>query len=211
MSNPIGILGSGGQAREVESACSSQEIAVMFKAVSVEYIESGHSREIDIIHPTDKQKQTPIISAVGSPLLRKQMINIWPGKDYATIVDVTAIVGLNSTIGEGSFIAPGAVITTNVKIGDHVFVNIGATISHDTVLGDYTTISPGVNIAGNVRIGEGSFIGIGAVIKNGVSIASGVVVGAGAVVLGDILEDYSVFAGIPARKIGQNTNWLRDI
>ena len=60
-------------------------------------------------------------------------------------------------------------------------------------------------------MGDGVFVGIGAIIKNGVRIASGVVIGAGAVVVSDIQEENSIYAGVPAKQIGSNEGWLREV
>lgn len=52
-----------------------------------------------------------------------------------------------------------------------------------------------------VFIGEDSFIGAGAIILPGTIIGKNCIVGAGAVVKGSV-DDYSIVAGNPARKIG---------
>ena len=53
----------------------------------------------------------------------------------------------------------------------------------------------------DIEIGRGSWIGSGAIILSGVRIGDGAIVAAGAVVTQSV-EDYSVVAGIPARRIG---------
>jgi len=53
----------------------------------------------------------------------------------------------------------------------------------------------------STKIGRDVWIGRRAMIMPGVTIGDGVVVGAGAVVVKD-LEDYSINAGVPAKKIG---------
>lgn len=211
MNERIGILGAGGQAREAQLVCDRIEKQVLFNAISSNYINSDDERFVDIENPTDEQRETPVMAAIGAPQTKKLMINAWPSDIYDTVIDSSVIMGDRVAVGEGSFIAQGAIITTDVKIGAHVLVNIGVTINHDVVLGDYSTISPGVNIAGNVVCEDGVFIGIGATISNGVTVAEGAVVGAGAVVVHDIVEKNAVYAGVPARKIGQNAGWLEKI
>lgn len=52
-----------------------------------------------------------------------------------------------------------------------------------------------------VCIGENSFIGAGAIVLPGSVIGKSCIIGAGAVVKG-IIEDYSIIAGNPAKRIG---------
>lgn len=209
MSKQIGFLGNGAQAREAE-AYIDENIQIVFRAVSSDYIDSPEQGLIDIESP-ENYVDTPVIAAIGPPKLKKQMVKKWPGKNYANILAKNIFIGEDSVIGNGSIIAPGVVITTNVVIGEHTIVNIGSTINHDCKIGDFVTISPGVHIAGNVRLGAGVFIGIGASISNGVTIASGSVIGAGAVVIKDIKEENSVVVGNPAKTIKVNQDWLNEI
>lgn len=54
----------------------------------------------------------------------------------------------------------------------------------------------------SVRIGENSFIGAGAIVLPGTVIGKNCIIGAGAVIKGSV-EDYSIMAGNPAKKIGE--------
>jgi len=209
MNQAVGLLGSGGQADEVESYLGPDR-PVAFRAVSAEYLDGKAANQINLEQPGE-QPDVPVIAAVGAPGLRREMVGKWPFDNYYTLVDEGALVDAQAKIGEGTIIAPMAVVTTNAVIGKHVIINIAATISHDAVIGDYVTISPGVNIAGRVTIGAGAFIGIGAVISNGVSIAAGCVIGAGAVVMEDITEANSVAVGVPAKVISRNEDWLHEL
>lgn len=211
MSEKIGILGAGGHAREANLVCDRLEREVLFTALSSECIKDDNEHLVDIENPTEEQKNTAVIAAVGAPSVKRSMIDMWPGNEYDTLVDPSAIIGDKVDMGEGTYVAQGVIITTNVKIGAHVLVNIGATISHDSTIGDYSTVSPGAHLAGGVTCEDGVFIGIGATISNGITIAEGAVVGAGAVVVRDITEKNAIYAGVPARKIGQNAGWLEKI
>jgi sugar O-acyltransferase (sialic acid O-acetyltransferase NeuD family) len=201
----FGILGAGGQARETASYAP---VEPMFYAVQADFLTEGL---VDINNVTQDQAASHVVAAVGSPSLRVELVTMWPGNEYTTIIAPEAYIGVDVEIGEGTVIAPGSVITTRVSLGRHTIVNIGATISHDVSVGEFVTIGPGVNIGGNAIIGNGVFIGIGAKILNGISIADGVVIGAGAVVLRDINEVNSVYVGVPAKMIKINEGWLREV
>ena len=101
------------------------------------------------------------------------------GMPFATVVHPKAHVSKKSTLGEGSFISVGAIISTHTRMGRHVFVNIGVLIGHHCTVGDYVTFGPGANVSGNCQIGEGSFLGVGAVVLNDLKIGAHSVIGAG--------------------------------
>lgn len=210
MTKPIGILGSGGQADEVTAYCKDL-YEVVFRAVSSEYLDAGTNRLIDLQSPDPHQAGLPVIAAVGAPAVRKKMIEQWPGKQYACLISDSAYIAPGTEIGQGSVVAPGSVITTNVKLGRHCLINVSATISHDSTLGDYVTVSPGAHLAGKVQLGDGVFVGIGATISNGVTIAAGCVIGAGTLVLQDITEENSIVVGVPGKVIKKHNGWLSEI
>lgn len=203
--NSIGLLGNGGQANETESFFP--DLKVEFRAVEADYLGS-EDRLINIADPTEEQQQISVVSAVGAPALKKKLIEIWPGNNYATLISSNADVGARTELGVGALIASGSILTTDIKIGEHVLINTGCTVGHDTTIDSYATLAPGVHVGGKVTIGTGVFIGIGATIKNGVKIASGAVIGAGAVVIEDIEEENAVCVGVPAKMVSKNDGWL---
>jgi len=207
----IGLLGAGGMAREVARYSISN---VDFFAVSKEYKPTNSLdtdvRFIDIDNPDAIDRILKVVAAVGAPAVRRAMIDAWPGKVYENIIASSAEVFTEQT-SSGLIIAPRAVITDNVRLGNHTIINVSATVSHDSELGEYVTISPGAHIAGNVKLEDGVFVGIGATISNGVHIASGSVVGAGAVVIKDVSEQNSILVGNPARLIKVEEEWLRHV
>lgn len=207
MTKNIGILGAGGQAREVAQYLRDAGVEVAFHAIDNKYF-SGSLGEIDILKPSTDYRDTQVIAAVGAPGLRRDLVEKWQGKEYATLVSGEAYVGDDVVVGAGSVITPRAVLTANVQLGRHVFINVAATVSHDCIVGDFVTISPGAHIAGGVEIGDGVFVGIGAIIRDGVRIAPGSVVGAGAVVVKDVTQENSVVAGVPAGLLRTNEDWM---
>ncbi len=202
-----GIIGAGGQARETISFETTRDLA--FTALSGEYI--SNESEIDILTPSEEQKETPVIAAVGAPAVKRKLVESWSGDRFTNVISPDAYIDKTVQIGKGCIISPRSILTTDVVIGNHVLVNIATTISHDCVVGDYATISPGVHIGGKVQIGRGAFIGIGSVISNDVIIADGVVIGAGAVLVDNAEVENGVYVGVPAKLIKKNEDWLDEI
>lgn len=198
-------MGSGGHADEVSAVLGQ---AVEFRAVSKQYIHGAGM--IDIESPGEYVKAS-VNAAVGAPFVRKKLVDLWPGDDYAVVVADSAIIGPNTKIGKGTYVAHGAILTTDIILGEHVLVNVGSSLSHGVRCGDYATISPGVHVGGNVKVGRGVFIGIGATITNNVKIADGVVLGAGAVLIGDADVENGVYVGLPAKLLKVNPDWLHEI
>ena len=202
----VGLLGAGGQAREVASYLPPG--TKLFWAVSPDYLDAAERDQVDITSPSPTARNSQVVGAVGPPALRRDLIAAWPGDRFVTVVSPAAYVDPSCTIGAGTVIAPGAVLTVDVVVGEHCLVNVGATLSHDVHLASFVTIGPGAHIAGRVSLGDGVFVGIGANISNDVTIASGVVVGAGATVLADVTTPNAVVAGVPASVVKVRDGWL---
>jgi sugar O-acyltransferase (sialic acid O-acetyltransferase NeuD family) len=205
----IGLLGSGGQADEVESFVGSKN--VIFRAVTADYLGGNNPKLISLEQAASAHENVSIIAAVGAPGLRRDILSGWPHRKFATITAELTSIDKGATIGAGSVIAPLVAITTNVLLGQHVLINLGASVSHDSKLGNFVTVSPGAKIAGRAEIGDGVFIGIGATISNDVKIANGCVIGAGAVVIDDILTENSIAVGVPAKIVRAEKDWLYEI
>lgn len=88
-----------------------------------------------------------------------------------------------------------------VRIGNRVTLSYGSTIL--AVSYDIDQFFRGERVHKNrgVEIGNDVWIGANATILDGVRICDHVIVGAGAVVTKDISIPYSVFAGVPAKRI----------
>lgn len=136
-------------------------------------------------------------------------------------------VGANSVVRFGTLLMPqegyirvGAQTTINhfciingfggVEIGDDCSIAAGVAIfahNHNFRSRRNTIKSQGLSSKGGVRIGDDVWIGTGAIILDGVTIGKGAVVAAGAVVTRDI-EPYSIYAGNPARRLGERRDEL---
>lgn len=203
-----GLLGAGGQSREAEAFASPD--LLRFRAVSAEYLDPAFPELVDIRTTEMELLALPVLAAVGAPGLRRELVQLWAGVNYRTIIAQSSFIAIDSLIGEGSLLAPHSAVSVGAALGRHVQMNIGASVSHDTRIGDFVTLGPGARISGNCIIGPGVFVGIGAAVSNGISIVAGSVIGAGSVVVADITEP-GVYVGAPARKVRAQESWLRVI
>lgn len=119
------------------------------------------------------------------------------GINLPSFVHRTARLARDCTIGTGSQILLGALVSAQAKIGDFVILNSGAQIDHDCVVEHGAHLGPGVVVAGETVIGENAFIGTGAVIHPRILIGQDAVVAAGATVISDVAPG-TLVAGSPA-------------
>lgn len=143
------------------------------------------------------------VCAVGNAVVRKKIIERLMGASnirFATLTDPKADISGRVSIGEGSIICAGNIITVDVCIGRHNIINLDCTIGHDAILDDFVTLYPSVNVSGQVKIGECTEIGTGVNIIQGKVIGGKAVVGAGTVVIRNI-EESGTYVGIPAKKL----------
>src|SRR6185312_1632133 len=113
----IGIVGYGGHAREVASYLNG---AAAFYAVDKAYLREGL---VDVERPSLEEQSRSVVIAVGSPMLRKEMVDRWPGNMYANAISDRSYINPDATLGDGLQIAPNAVVMPGCKLGDHVIVN----------------------------------------------------------------------------------------
>lgn len=124
---------------------------------------------------------------------------------YATVVHRTASVGGAATIGPGSVLLSGVVMTSEVSIGSHVAVMPGSVLLHDVTIEDYVTLAAGARIGGGVRVEQGAYVGMGALLRDGITVGAGALVGMGAVVTRSVPPG-EVWFGAPARAHGNVTD-----
>jgi sugar O-acyltransferase (sialic acid O-acetyltransferase NeuD family) len=141
--------------------------------------------------------------AIGSNRVRDDILKrISPRLKQAplSLVHPKASVSSKATLGAGCFIAAGAVVAVEARLGPGCLINHGASVDHDAVLERCVHVAPGAHLAGRVRVGARSLIGLGASVIDGLKIGKDVILGAGAVAIENI-EDAVTAVGVPARKI----------
>ena len=142
------------------------------------------------------------VCVIGNPRAKAKVVALLAEKEarFATGIHPSVIMSQTTSIGEGTVVTAGNILTTNIQVGCHVIINLACTVGHFTRIGDYSTINPGVNISGDVVLEEGVSLGTNGTILEKMTIGRYSVIGAGAVVNRSI-EPHVTAVGLPAKVI----------
>lgn len=195
------IIGAGGHARVVADIVLCQGHRLLG------FLDDSPSATgaygIPVLGPVDRYIDFPharFLIGIGSAAVRRKLASRLEGVQWHTAIHPAATVSrLGVTVGEGSVVMAGAVVSPGARIGAHCILNSGSVVEHDNVIGDYVHISVGAKTAGTVTIGDDTWVGIGATVSNDLTVCGGCMIGAGAVVVKNI-DAPGTYVGVPARR-----------
>lgn len=128
------------------------------------------------------------VGSIKSTELRKRLYrkayNI--GFKFPDIIDPSAIVSVDTVLGEGIFIGKMAVVNAGTRIEDMAIINTGAVIEHECRIGRFSHISVNAVICGGCDIDDSVFVGANATVIQGINIGRNSIIGAGSTVLKDM-------------------------
>ena len=200
------ILGFGGHAKSLVEIIEQQGRYEIQGFVTPKGNEQEHYRKYSVIAPDeelDKLFACGITNAVigvgflGNAKIRDDLYILLKkiGYHLPVIVDQTAIIAEDVSIGEGSVIGKGCIINSDCTIGKMTIINTGAVIEHECCVGDFSHISVSSVLCGSVKVGRHTFIGANASVKQCVNIGDNSIIGMGSIVIGDV-EDNSIRMGV---------------
>ena len=209
MGSILCIYGCGGMGREIADLVQGMDewdkLVFIDDNVQKRVVDGVNVYTLNEIKAKFSKQQLEFIVTAGEPLIREKLYQrLFQEKLQITnIISPEFILSKSSSLGIGTIVHTGAIITCNVHIGKGCLINTHVVIGHDVTIGNYSNLSPNVTVGGNVDIGEKCYIGSGAVIRNGISIGSNSIIGMGSVVLKDV-EPNSVMVGNPAKPLRKN-------
>jgi len=204
------IVGGGGLGREVvwlaqDSGSRWNVIGVLDDARELQRQALCSVPVLGRIADWNKHRKAHFVIAIGAPRTRRAVaakMSVAGNPRFATLIHPSVRMSRFVEIGEGSIVAAGCILTTQIRIGRHNIMDRMVHIGHDCVLGDFCTVSPLVPIGGNVTLGEGVWVGAGASVRQGGRMGSGSMAGMGAVVVRDV-EPNQLVVGNPAKVLRQ--------
>ena len=216
MTTRLLVLGAGGFARETLDVVEALETARPGSFTVVGVLDDAPSQQarsllgdrgVQVVGSVESflagaldTEHDAFVIAVGHPEARLNIAKNAPAGAVPSIplVHPTASLGSAVTLGDGTVVCAGAVLSTNVTVGRHGHVNPHATIGHDAQLGTAVSVNPAAVVSGAVIVGDAVLLGAASVVLQGLTIGAGSVVGASACVTKDVAEGATVM-GVPAR------------
>jgi sugar O-acyltransferase (sialic acid O-acetyltransferase NeuD family) len=117
---------------------------------------------------------------------------------FPSIIDENVMFSPSASIGKGSIILGGSLVSSNTVIENFVKLNFFSRVHHDAHIDNYSTIAPGATILGNVKVGKRVYVGANATLLPGITVGDGAVIGAGSVVTRNVDPQITVM-GVPAK------------
>ena len=155
-------------------------------------------------HPSDKVVLCAGKGAVRALIAKRLAAQGITASRFATVVHPSVAVPPSCSIGAGSVVLAGCVLTASVTVGEHVVAMPQVTLTHDDVVDDFATLCADVTLGGFVHVGRAAYLGMSASVRERVRVGEGSTLGMGSVLLRD-LPDGEVWAGVPARRLGADT------
>jgi sugar O-acyltransferase (sialic acid O-acetyltransferase NeuD family) len=210
MKKKILLIGAGGHGKVVLDVLLSQEEYIVAGVIDVKKLVGtkvfggeviGTDADLPRFFKSGIKHCFIGVGSIGDPSLRVKLYETAKkaGFSFPNVISSRATVSLHATMGEGNYVAPGAIINVGARIGNDCIINSGAIVEHDCVIGDFVHLSPGAVLSGGVTVGDQSHIGTGAAVVQYLKIGKGVMVGAGSVVTKDIRDGVKAF-GNPCRE-----------
>ena len=130
------------------------------------------------------------VGSIGNCEIRKKIYKNLKaiGFKLPVIIHPKAVISKYAELGEGTFVAAGAVINAGTKIGKNVIINTSSSVDHDCEIGDFVHIAPGATLSGGVKVGDNTHIGVGASIVQCLTLKENSFIKAGALITGSITK-----------------------
>ena len=199
------VVGGGGYAKEViwlAQECGYKVVGVLDDDPEMQGKAILGIKVVGIIEKWSDYSDVEFILAIGSPRTRFKIFNkmeLFGEPKFATLIHPSVSKSEFVSVGEGSMICSGSILTTDITIGKHCILNLHVTVGHDCVFGEFVTIAPMVAISGSVELRDLVEVGIGATIRQGLTIGEGAMLGMGGVLTKEIPSNF-IFIGNPAKK-----------
>ena len=206
----LGIIGSGGFAREV--------LRLAWHLKSLKHINYDKILfvELDDFYTNTTVDDTPVkrfsecdlskthfVLGVGDPKLKEKIIGDIPSTtEFTSLISPLAFVAEDLEHKPGLIVMPFTYLSCNVKLGRHVHFNSHCTVGHDTTIDDYVTCACSVMISGANDISKFCYFGMNSSTRQGINITDGVSIGLNAGVVKD-LSVPGTYIGTPCKMLGK--------
>jgi sugar O-acyltransferase (sialic acid O-acetyltransferase NeuD family) len=157
---------------------------------------------LDCIRP---HSDTQLLVCAGQGTARHRLVKRLTGQGvspdrYATVIQKEVRIPRGCTVGAGSILFAGTVLTSDVRVAEHVVTMPNVTLTHDDRVEDYATLCAGVSLGGNVTVRRAAYLGMNSSVREGLTVGEGAVLGMASALL-EPLPDKETWGGVPARPL----------
>lgn len=206
------VVGASGFGREsldvlqamIEAGSSVEIVGVIDDYPSPINVKRLENRDVRFIGSIDYflenfDRDVRYLLGIGNPAIREMLVEKVEAAGFTPFIAIhpTAIIGTELSHSSGVIVCAGAVISTNVRLGNHVHINPNVTIGHDSILEDFVSVNPAAVISGEVVLKKSVLVGANATILQGLVIEQQALVGASSCVTKNVPSKVIV-KGIPA-------------
>ena len=78
---------------------------------------------------------------------------------FPCILSPNAVVGEETSLGDGTVALDGALVNVGAAIGRHCILNSHCVVEHDASVGDFVHICPGAVLSGGASVGDDVLVG----------------------------------------------------
>jgi len=211
LKNSIILIGGGGHGRVVIDAIKSAKSFNIYGILDPSLRRNSIISGVKVIGPDG---MLPIlfkngiknafisVGSIGDHEPRKKIYGNLKkiGFRLPSVVHPKAVVAGDVRLGEGAFVAAGAILNPGVKIGRNAIINTRSSVDHDCGIGDFVHVAPGAVLSGGVKIKEGAHIGTGASVIQNIKIGKNAMIGAGQTVRVNISDGARYFERLEPRR-----------
>ncbi|WP_310529147.1 NeuD/PglB/VioB family sugar acetyltransferase [Nocardioides sp.] len=203
------LVGAGGLTREAMNIVRASDESISMRVLDDNPATWGSSLDgVEVAGGLDllgEYADHQVVVCMGRGTLRRTVVQRIrhagvARERFASLVHPRVLVPANCSVGVGSVVMEGVVLTADVTVGDHVVLMPHDTLTHGNVVHDYATICAGVALGGDVEVGPEAYVGMNACVRERVRIGRRSTLGMGAVLLHD-LPGGETWVGSPAHTV----------
>lgn len=217
MSVPLILVAASGLAREVLSSLEAERryeaVGLLDDSATLQGTWVGGLPVLGPVSAATDHPEARLLICAGKGTARAEIVRRLASygvgaESFATVVDPSVTVGSSCSVGPGSIVLAGTVLTADVHLGSHVVVMPHVTLTHDDQVDDFATLCAGVTLGGTVRVGTGCYVGMSAAVRENLTLGDWSTLGMGAVLTHDLPEQ-ETWVGTPARPLERGGSDVR--
>lgn len=180
------IVGAGGHGKVVADVAQSQSCYDAIRFIDGRYPALKMHFGLDVIGSDEAinrlvSSDAEFVIAIGDNAIRRRIFSrlVEEKARFATIIAPSAMISSDVLLGEGSVVFPKAVIRAGSVIGKNVILNTACKIAPKVFIGDHSHVGPGASVGNEVLVEDEVLVGAGARLSPGISVGQRSICGAG--------------------------------